>query len=105
MGKSRTQRFALRIGSNLPKPLKILYYIVLFGTLIYALFLLLQWFFKTVRVIGEFTFKPQNYWAVVLCLFVLAIGTLIVAQFVLGLNPVGKAWNWIENLFESIVRW
>lgn len=104
MGESK-QRLAMIIGSKLPRPLKILYYIVLFGTLVYILFLLLQWFLKTIRVIGEFVFKPQNYWSVVLCIFVLAIGTLIVSQFILGLDPIGNTWQWIQDLINSLRKW
>ena len=99
------QRLAFLIGSKLPRPLKILYYIVLFGTLIYLLYRLLEWAFKTIRVIGEFIFKPQNYWAVVLCLFVLLIGSFLLAQFALGLDPIGHMIDWFKSILEQLRKW
>lgn len=102
LGAAPKQRLAYRIADRLPKPLKILYYIVVFATLIYLLYRFIEWLLKTVQKIGAFMFEPRNYWAAVMSVGILIIGAFILAQFVLGLDPVGNFIKWIVNIFENL---
>lgn len=94
-------RVAYRIGAWLPKPLRIIYYIVLYLTLVYLLYRLLEWVLKTVQKIGYFLFDPRNYWTMVLSIFTVLLCSFLLAQFILGLNPVGKVIEWVQGLLAS----
>lgn len=92
-------RLAYRIGNWLPRPLRVLYYIVLYLTLIYIIYRIVEWVLKTIQKIGYFLFEPRNYWTMILSIFTVAICSFILAQFVLGLDPVGKVLEWgLEQL-------
>jgi TRAP-type C4-dicarboxylate transport system permease small subunit len=95
-------RFAYRLGARLPKVLRIMYYIVLFMTFIYFIYRFFEWFLKTFQKIGAFAFDPRNYWAGVMAFGILLIGGFILAQFILGLDPVGKTIDWIENSIKLL---
>lgn len=100
------KRLAYRIGDLLPKPLKILYYLVLWLTLIYIFYRLIVFFLKTIQKVGYFIFDPKNYWTVILCITVLLLGSLLIGQFWLGLDPIGKFINrmleWGEGILETV---
>lgn len=89
-------RFAFRLGNKLPKVLRILYYIVLFLSMIYFIYRFFEWFLKTIQKIGSFAFEPRNYWAGVMAIFIVALGTFITAQFILGLDPIGQVIEWFK---------
>lgn len=96
-----SRRLAHRIGDWLPKPLRIIYYIILFLTLIYLLYRLVEWVLKTIQRIGYFIFDPRNYWTMILSIFTVLIFSFILAQFVLGLDPVGKTLEWGQSILQS----
>jgi hypothetical protein len=96
-----SKRFAFRIADRLPKVLRILYYIVLFLTFIYWIYRFFEFFLVTNQKIGAFIFDPRNYWAAVMSFFILLIGAFMLAQFVLGLDPVGNTIQWFTDLLES----
>ena len=102
MEQTIKRRIAFRIGDRLPKVLKILYYIVLFMTFIYLIYRFLEWFLLTVQKIGAFIFEPRNYWAAVMSIAILLIGAFVLAQFILGLDPVGKTLEWMQNIIRSL---
>jgi len=97
-----TKRFAYRVGNRLPKVLRILYYIVLFLTFIYLIYRFFEWFLVTVQKIGSFIFEPRNYWAAVLSICILLIGAFVLAQFILGLDPVGNVIKWFNDLYQTL---
>lgn len=94
-------RVAYRIGAWLPKPLRIIYYLVLFLTLVYLLYRLVEWVLKTIQKLGYFLFDPRNYWTMVLSIFTVLVFSFILAQFVLGLDPVGKVIEWGQGILQS----
>ncbi|MFH2116462.1 MAG: hypothetical protein ABII85_00270 [Bacillota bacterium] len=97
-----TKRFAYRVGDRLPKIIRILYYIVLFLSMIYFIYRFFEWFLKSFQKLGAFIFEPKMYWALVVCFFALIIGAFILAQFILGLDPVGHFTKWLENLLITL---
>lgn len=97
------KRLVFSIGDHLPKWLRAIYYIVLFITFIYIIYRFIEWILVTIQKIGAFIFEPRNYWAGVMSLFILVIGAFLLAQFVLGLDPIGNTINWIERTFDNIV--
>ncbi|MFI3329116.1 MAG: hypothetical protein R3Y05_01365 [bacterium] len=103
------RRFALRIGDRLPKPLRVLYYAVLFLTLIYMLFVVTKGLLDIIQRFGAFFFDKRNYYTFVFCIFGLAIGTFIVAQFFLGLDPIGAIIDFfngiIQTIKDTIIEW
>lgn len=100
--KQLSRRFAYRIGDKLPKLLKIMYYIVLFVTFIYILYRFFEWTLVTFQKIGEFFFRKQNYWAAVVSIIVVLIGTFLVSQFILGLDPVGHVIGKIQDFIRML---
>jgi len=96
------RRFAYRVGDWLPKPLKIVYYIILIISLIYILYRFIEWVLVTTQKVGEFIFRPQNYWASVIAMFTVLIGVFIAAQFFLGLDPLGYTWRKILELLSLL---
>jgi len=94
-------RVAYRIGAWLPKPLRVIYYIVLCLTLVYLLYRLLEWVLKTIQKIGYFLFDPRNYWTMILSIFTVLLCSFLLAQFALGLDPVGKVIEWGQGLLTG----
>jgi hypothetical protein len=92
-----SKAFAFRLGDRMPKWLRILYYIVLFGTLVYVLVWLIAKLLVGIQKLGHTLFSPSWYWPIITSLFILAVGTFIVAQFILGLDPWESFTTWIEN--------
>ena len=50
----------------------------------------------------HFVSDKKNWWTFVCCVGILLIGTFIVAQFVLGLDPFGKLINSIKEMIDNI---
>ena len=50
----------------------------------------------------HFVSDKKNWWTFVGCVCILLIGTFIVAQFVLGLDPFGKFINSIKEMIDNI---
>lgn len=97
------RRFAYKLGDYLPKPLKVVYYIVLWATLLYVLFRIIEWTLIKIQVIGSFIFEKRNYWTAVWVLFILAVGSILIAQFWYGLDPFGNTIEWITNWVKGLV--
>jgi hypothetical protein len=96
-----SKRLAYRLADHLPKPLKIAYYIILWATAIYVLYRFLRWLLETIQEVGEFMFEKRNYWTTVWVIFVMAVGSILIAQFWYGLDPVGHTIRWFENLIKG----
>lgn len=97
------QRLIYKLGSYMPKWLRIIYYIILVVTLIYVVFRALEFILVSIQKIGAFIFDNRNYWTVIMCLFILALGTFIVAQFVIGMDPWGRFTQWLIELFNRLI--
>ena len=95
------KRFAYRLADYLPKPLRIAYYIILWATAVYILYRFAAWALNTFQQIGEFIFEKRNYWTAVWVVFIMAVGSILIAQFWYGLDPVGQTVSWFENLIRG----
>lgn len=98
------KRLPYRIGGGLPKWLRIPYYILLWITAIYAIYRFTRWVLESIQKLGAFIFDTRNYWTVMLSIAVILIGSLIVSQFWLGLDPIGKTGAQIKTWLESITN-
>ncbi len=96
------RRFAFRIGDRLPLPLRIVYYAVLFLTMVYLIFIITKKLLDVTQKVGAFCFDKRNFYTFFFCLFGLAIGTFIVAQLFLGLDPIGEITNFFDMKIQSI---
>ena len=81
--------------SNFPKWLKAILLIVSIITLIYWIGFITYKILCAIRVFGAFIFEKRNYWTFLMCIFILVVGSLLIAQFALDLNPFGKLYEWI----------
>lgn len=99
------KRLAYRLGDKLPKPIRIIYYILLTITLIYWLYRVITGLITLIQKIGSFLFEKRNYYTFVVCLLILAIGVFLASQFIFNLDPLGKLGNWFNELWQDIRRW
>lgn len=86
-------------NSNMPTTIKWILYILLAITMIYWIIILTYKILEYTRRFMSFVSEKRNWWTFIVCIFILLIGTFIVAQFVLGLDPFGK---FINSIIEKI---
>lgn len=91
--------------SRLPKWLRVLLIIASIITLVYWLGFIVYKTLSAIRVVGSFIFEKRNYWTFIGCIVILLIGTLVVAQFWLGLDPIGHLQDFVLEKFELIKEW
>ncbi len=89
-------------NSNMPKFLKILIYILLTLTLVYWIVWFIYKVLDYLRIFLHFVSDKRNWWTFVGCIVILLIGTFLVAQFVLGLNPIGNFLEWLKSIVNAI---
>ena len=87
---------------RLPKWLRIILIILSILTMVYWIGYITYKILCGVRVFGAFIFDKRNYWTFLTCIAILLIGTLLVAQFALGLDPIGKAYQYIIDQFNNL---
>lgn len=88
--------------SGLPKWLKAVLLIISIITVVYWFGFMVYQILKGIRVIGAYIFEQRNYWTFILCLFLIVISALLIAQFYYGLDPFGKFIDWLTGLFDSL---
>lgn len=98
------RRFAYRFGDRLPRPLRVIYYVVLTLTLIYWLYRLIALILGLIQRIGAFLFEKRNYYTLVLCLALCGIIVLLTAQFYFNLDPFGKFWDWVCSIWNGLFK-
>ena len=96
------RRLAYRIGDKLPKPIRVIYYIILAITLVYWLYRFSKFILDLIQKIGSFAFEKRNYYTFIICLIILGIGILLASQFIFGLNPFGKSLNWVVDKYNDL---
>lgn len=96
------KRFAYRVGDKLPRILRILYYIVLCITMIYIIYRFFAWTLGTFQKFGQWFFRPQNYWAAMMSIGILLLGSFFLAQFALELDPLGYVTGKINDFVKSL---
>ncbi len=89
-------------NSKIPKIIKWLLYILLTITIIYWIIIMAYKLLDLMRRFLHFVSDKKNWWTFVCCVGILLIGTFIVAQFVLGLDPFGKFINSIKEMIDNI---
>ena len=88
--------------SKIPRIIKWLLYILLSITIIYWIIIMAYKLLDLMRRFLHFVSDKKNWWTFVCCVCILLIGTFIVAQFVLGLDPIGKFINSIKEMIDNI---
>ena len=88
--------------SKIPRIIKWLLYILLTITIIYWIIIMTYKLLDLMRRFLHFVSDKKNWWTFVCCVCILLIGTFIVAQFVLGLDPFGKFINSIKEMIDNI---
>lgn len=89
-------------NSKIPRIIKWLLYILLTITMIYWIIMLVYKILELIRRFVHFVSDKRNWWTFVCCVFILLIGTFIVAQFVLGLDPLGKFIISVNEMINNI---
>lgn len=92
----KTSRF-----SRLPKWLRVVLLTLSILTVVYWLGFLIYKLLCAVRVIGAFIFDKRNYWTFLICIVILLVGSLLMAQFYFGLDPFGKMAAWFVQKWDE----
>lgn len=87
---------------KLPKWLQVVLLTLSIITVVYWLGFVVYKLLCAIRCIGAFIFEKRNYWTFLVCILILLIGTFIVAQFILGLDPWGHFSNWVVDRFNEL---
>ncbi len=90
------------IFHKLPKWLRIILITLSIITVVYWLGFITYKVLSAIRVVGAFIFEKRNYWTFLVCILILLVGSFIIAQFMLGLDPWGNFWNWVIDRFNEI---
>lgn len=96
------RRLAYRIGDKMPKPIRVIYYVLLGITLIYWTYRLIALILDLIQKVGVFVFDKRNYYTFVICLIILGVGILVASQFIFGLDPFGKSLNWVVDKYNDL---
>lgn len=83
--------------SRLPSWLRFILIVLSIVTMVYWLGFIVYKLLSAIRCIGAFIFESRNYWTFLCCILILVVGSLLIAQFYLGLNPFGELWEWFMN--------
>lgn len=82
-------------NATIPKALKVLLYILLTLTCIYWISIMTYKILELLRKSLHWCSEKRNWWTFVVCIAILAIGSLLIAQYLLDLDPIGKVVNWV----------
>ena len=99
------KRLAYRIGDKMPKPIRVVYYVILAITLIYWLYRLTASILELIQKIGSFIFEKRNYYTFIVCILILCVGILLASQFIFNLDPFGKVANWLVSKWNDLRHW
>ena len=89
-------------NSNIPKVIKWILYILLAVTMIYWIIILSYKILEYIRRFLHFISDKRNWWTFVCCIIILLVGTFIVAQFWLDLDPLGKIIIMVKDMIENV---
>lgn len=88
-------------NSAAPKWLKVILYALLTITCIYWVLLGAYKLLNMIRIILHWATHPSNFWTFVICILILVVGSLLVAQFFFNLDPFGKFIDWLVSLWNG----
>lgn len=91
-------------SSRLPKFVKILLDILLTLSCVYLIGLCVYKILEAIRKFLHWTTEKRNWWTFLMCIVILAIGTFIVAQFILDLDPFGNLVRWFNGLWLNFLK-
>lgn len=89
-------------NSQLPKWLKLILYILITLTLIYLLCITLYKVLEISRVVIHWVSEKRNWWTFLVCILILLIGSFVIAQCVLGLDPLGAIGNYFIEQWHNL---
>lgn len=89
-------------NSKLPKVVKIIAYILLTLTMVYLIGMLLYRILDALRIFMHWVSDKRNWWTFIVCLMILFIGSVLIAQFALNLDPFGKLGSWIVEKWNEL---
>lgn len=97
--------YSLIKKSEMPKLLKVIFYITLTITCIYWIGYLTYKLLNLLRIILHLISEKEHWWFVIIVLIGIVIATLLIAQFCFDLNPFGNFVNWIKGNINIFRNW
>jgi hypothetical protein len=95
----------LNSSESLPKWFKVVVKTLLIITVIYWLAILVYKIVDGVRAFLHFISSKNNWWMFMVCMVVMAVVWLLLAQYYFGLDPFGKFEAWILENVEDFKKW
>lgn len=96
---------AFRFGDMLPKPLKVIYYILLWVTLIYMIGVISIFLLKVIQKTGAMIFDEKHFYFLVFVLLIVGLITLFLAQYYFDLDPIGHFLKFLSNKWHEFREW
>lgn len=90
--------------TQMPKWLKIIFYILLSITFVYWIIWLIYKGLEYTRRMLHWATEKRNWWTFLVSILLVLFGSLIMAQCVLGLDPIGKATKYLLDIWEKIIN-
>lgn len=89
-------------NSKLPRFLKVLIYILLTLTCVYWIGYFTYKILDGIRKFLHYVSTKEHWWAFIICVAILGIGTFLIAEFVFKLGWWEAIVNWFVNIYKSI---
>lgn len=89
-------------ASKLPKWLKIMLDVLLTITLVYWFGVMVYKILEATRRLLHWVSEKRNWWTFLVSILLVLVGSFIMAQFVLGLDPIGAITSYIEDLYKNL---
>ncbi len=96
------KRMAYRIGNSLPKPLRVVYYAILWLSFIYLFFRVTAITLKVTQKLGSTIFDEKHFYFLVFTIALIFTAIIIIAQFYFKLDPIGIIIDYILNVLNKI---
>lgn len=89
-------------NSQLPKWLKVVIYTLLTITLVYWLGYAIYKILETTRKVLHWATECRNWWTFLICILILGVGSLLMAQYYFDLDPLGKLAAWAVLQWDNL---
>lgn len=90
---------------KLPLILKIILILLSIVTVVFWVFFLVYHIINLLRAVIHFLTEKKAFWVFIICIVICGIIGLLFAQFYFGLDPFGKAYNWLLDKINIIKQW
>lgn len=92
-------------NSKLPKFLKVLIYLLLTLTCVYWIGYFTYKILDSIRAFLSYISTKEHWWAFLICVAILLVGTFLIAEFVFNLGWWQTILDWFVGIYKSVENW